>query len=108
MNRVVCLLLLLALGLWCAACGQDRAQVAGRYAGSITAAAGDTLVFLTLREDGGGEWQAGGETVPFRWELRDNAIWLHAKSGGVVAGRWEQGTIAMELPGLGSLRLHKE
>ncbi|AGW13217.1 hypothetical protein [Megalodesulfovibrio gigas] len=108
MKHAALLCAALAVCLVCVACGQDRAQVAGRYAGSITAKGGDTLVFLTLREDGGGEWQAGGETVSFRWELRDDAIWLHAKSGGVVAGRWGQGTIAMELPGLGPLRLHKE
>lgn len=95
---------LLALCLCLAACGEDRGQLAGRY--TATAQAGH--IFLTLREDGGGEWQAGGESVQFRWERRDGEIWLHARGGGVLAGRLQPGGLEMELPQAGRLLFHRE
>lgn len=55
---------------------------------------------LELGPNGQGSWSKGEERVLFKWEIKDNQIWLHTKSGGVVAGKIvAEDRIEINLPG---------
>lgn len=63
---------------------------------------------LLLQEDGKGTWTYGSEDASFTWESRENEIWLHTKSGGVVVGKLRQDrSIDIDLPGIGSFHFVK-
>lgn len=77
----------------------------GRYEGGGLPAM--PVVTLTLQPGGKGGWSVEQETTPVRWEERDGSLWLHLKSGGVIAVRPIPGekSLVVELPGVGSVKL---
>lgn len=92
------------LGL--AACsGAD--QIAGAYEATIGPAAAVKKLVLHLKPDGEGDWTVDGETVPFKWERKSNALLLHAKGGGVITGTLHNDELGLELPAVGKITLRK-
>ncbi len=65
---------------------------------------------LTLQPGGKGGWSVEQETTPLRWEERSGSLWLHLKTGGVIAARPVPGEPALlvELPGVGNVKLHRK
>ena len=57
------------------------------------------MVFLELKEDGHAIQRVGEDEVNFRWKVKDNAIRFHTKSGGIIVGKIENGTIRVKIPG---------
>jgi hypothetical protein len=79
----------------------------GKYLAEIKDSSSPSIK-LELGANGQGSWSMKGEKVFFRWETQGQEVWLHTKSGGVVAGRiLSQGTIEIKLPGAGTLLFRK-
>jgi len=99
---------LLVLGVWMGAllsCTPAR-DLAGTYV-ALDPRDGDK-VSLQLKEDGKGSWKMHHEDFTFTWEDRGGEIWLHSKSGGVIAGVIRDDlSIQFTLPGVGSFRFEK-
>lgn len=63
---------------------------------------------LSLRSDGGGALEVGGEEAPFRWEVRENGqVFLHTRQGGVIMARQGAGALELDMPGTGRLLFRK-
>lgn len=60
-------------------------------------------VTLTLKAGFTGEWETATDSVPVRWELRGGEVWLHSKSGGILRGILQDGTLRVMLPDEGEL-----
>jgi hypothetical protein len=67
-------------------------------------------VTLTLEAGGKGGWVVEQETTPLRWEARSGSLWLHLKTGGVLAARPAPGEQALmvDLPGVGMVKLRRK
>lgn len=101
------LLALLLIGLLSWECG-SRSSWEGRYVGQPGQDPAGTVT-LIIQPDGKGQWIAEQESIPLRWEERSGALWLHLKSGGVMVAQTlpSEKALALELPGIGRLLLHK-
>lgn len=99
---------LLVVGVLSFAC-ESRHPWEGRYLGRPDQSEAKAVV-LILEGGGKGQWTAGRESTPLRWEEHRGALWLHLKSGGVMVARPVPGQTALsiELPGIGALTLRKE
>ncbi len=109
MRRVhVLTAVLLVIGVLSLAC-ESRQPWEGRYAGRHDQGSAGAVT-LSLESGGKGQWTAGQESTPLRWEERDGALWLHLKSGGAMVARPVPGqpALSIELPGIGALTLLKE
>jgi hypothetical protein len=85
-------LFLAALGLW--GCS-NREPYAGKYR-----SLGQTPeINLELKANGEGVWEAGGQRVTFRWEVKKDKIWIHAKGGGVLIGTPAGDLLALDMTG---------
>ncbi len=64
---------------------------------------------LSLRSDGGGALEVGGEEAPFRWEVReDGQVFLHTRQGGIISARQgAAGALELDMPGTGRLLFRK-
>ena len=95
---------LLCVVLVCA-CGSGSSWE-GRYEGRADPSSPD--VTLTLQPGGKGGWTVEQETTPLRWEERNGSVWLHLKTGGVVAARPVPGekALLLELPAVGPVKLY--
>ncbi|MFO7709955.1 MAG: hypothetical protein R6V84_17450 [Desulfobacterales bacterium] len=99
---------LFVIGVVGLAC-ESRHPWEGRYLGRPDRSEAKAVV-LFLEGGGKGQWSAGQEITPLRWEERSGAIWLHLNSGGVMVARPLPGqpALSIELPGIGALTLRKE
>lgn len=90
------------LVLLAVACGRSS-TVSGTYEASYGEGDRDKTIVLELREGGQGSWTADGESIAFKWDVRDGEVLLHTKAGGVirVAVRGEE--LTTDLPGVGKL-----
>jgi len=76
--------------------------------GTWTAKDGDSLVHLTLNQDGKGVWATEDDEVPLTWEVKKGEVWLHTKSGGVLPARiGEDAVMRVDLPGVGTLEFRQ-
>ena len=55
--------------------------------------------FKQLMEKGQAVWRVPDDEVTFRWNIKDNEIWLSTKSGGIIIGTIQDKTIRVKLPG---------
>ncbi|OGW36810.1 MAG: hypothetical protein A2Y97_06055 [Nitrospirae bacterium RBG_13_39_12] len=55
--------------------------------------------YIELKENGLGVWRVLDDEVSFRWDIRDNKLRLHIKSGGVVIGKIHDDTLEIAMPG---------
>ena len=73
------------------------------YEGVYKAKGGKTEKYcnsqIELREKGQAVWRVPDDEVTFRWNIKDNEIWLSTKSGGIIIGRIQDNTIQIKLPG---------
>ena len=90
MTSVVCLMLAFTLS-----CGAPREE----YAGNYEASGNGSTVFLELKEDGHAIQRVGDDEVNFKWKVKDKEIRFHTKSGGIIVGKVEKGTIELRIPG---------
>ena len=54
---------------------------------------------IELKEKGVAVWRVPDDEVTFRWNIKENEIWLSTKSGGIIIGRIQDNTIQIKLPG---------
>ena len=69
-----------------------------RYVG-IYQSAEHPEIYIELKENGLGVWRQIDDEASFRWDVRDNEIRLHTKSGGVIIGKIKGDTLNIALPG---------
>lgn len=62
---------------------QSRQPYAGKYQ-SLNHPEGQSPIVLELKATGEGIWSAGDQRIPFRWEFKQEKIWLHTQGGGVL------------------------
>jgi hypothetical protein len=92
--------LFLLMGLGC----QEPSEFKGSFWTESRLKQQGPLSRLELGPNGQGSWSKGEERVLFKWEILDKQIWLHTKSGGVVAGKIvSRDRIEITLPGSGVL-----
>ena len=61
----------------------------GRYRAEIQEGNQLRLATLELGINGQGTWKAGGDQVPFRWEVSGAEVRLHTREGGTASRyRW--------------------
>jgi hypothetical protein len=91
------LMWLLIAGLVFCAC-ESGSGWEGRY---ISPATEGAQVTLTLQADGKGLWMVDQESTPVRWKMRQGALWLHVKSGGVLIAQPidNEKALSVSLPG---------
>ena len=75
-------------------------RYSGKYLATEKEQSEQTELFIELQEDGIGIWRALDDEVSFRWDVKNNQIRLHTKSGGVILGEIQgDHTFEIELPG---------
>lgn len=100
LSRTLSLILILIL-LAPVSCGHKH-DPAGKYEALHPSEAG--TIQMLLKADGKGQWTIARENIPFSWELKGDAVWLHSRTGGVVVGKIQQDySIDMDVPGAGRL-----
>lgn len=79
----------------------DQTGMTGKYRGSEQDIPG-TYSFIELKDNGEGTWETDIDLVHFRWKIRDNEIWLHTQTGGVILGELTRDGFEIELPNVGT------
>jgi len=102
------LLVFIALALVLGACEAD-VPVAGVY---VAAAPAQTVgaeerepneITLELKPGGEGALVTRTDSAPLKWDLRDETVTLHGKSGGVMIGAVTRDGLKVQFPGVGEL-----
>ncbi|MFZ5448237.1 MAG: hypothetical protein ACOZFS_06325 [Thermodesulfobacteriota bacterium] len=81
--KLAAILILVAVGLVMAGCGESRSPFVGSYK-SVETFAGKGNISLDLKEDGRGTWTLSGKTVEFTWVVNDGKIWIYTKTGAIL------------------------
>ena len=81
---------------------QKKDRWIGQYETTVVRDQETSVISLELKPDGTGSLADGEDEVSVKWEIRGEAIWLHTKSGGIIAGRTKGNLLELELPGLGN------
>ncbi|MDP3182830.1 MAG: hypothetical protein Q8M54_08450 [Desulfobaccales bacterium] len=87
-------LTLLLAGIGLVGCG-----VREPYAGKYKSINEQPEITLELKANGEGSWASGDMRVSFRWELKKDKIWIHAKGGGVLIGTPLGDRLSLDLSG---------
>jgi hypothetical protein len=103
-RAVIWIVWLVIAGLAFCAC-ESGSGWQGRYVSPTEGA----LVTLTLQADGKGLWVVDQESTPVRWKLRQGALWLHVRSGGVMIAHPldNEKSLSISLPGGETVLLKK-
>lgn len=87
--------LLLTLAFSC-----ERAdRYVGMYLADGKSLPEQTETYIELQEHGVGVWRVLDDEASFRWDVRDDEIRLHTKSGGVIVGKIQGDILEIALPG---------
>jgi len=86
---------------------EDTEKLLGKYQADTNKNRQSANIFLELMDNGQGSWSTEEDSVSFKWEIRENEIWLHTKSGGVIVGKIVGETIKITLPALGEYDFKK-
>ncbi|MEF3698374.1 hypothetical protein [Desulfolutivibrio sp.] len=105
--RSFCLPWILLLILMTVACGRSS-PVSGNYEASYGESGRDKTIVLELREGGQGSWTADGESIAFKWDVRDGEVLLHTKAGGVIRAVARGEVLTTDLPGVGKLVFRRQ
>ena len=89
-------------------CSSQQEKLVGKYIAVNTGEAGLVPASLELLPEGKGFWSIDTDNAPFRWDLYQNKIRLHTRSGGVIEGTLDQDTLQFTLPGTGQVRFQRE
>jgi hypothetical protein len=93
------ILILLISALVCG-CSNQQDKLLGKYKAVSIGSTDSVSASLELLADGKGFWSIETDNAPFRWDLHQNKIRLHTKSGGVIVGTLDNDTIQFSLPGM--------
>ena len=102
---VIFIVLSLMVGL---SCNRELQQYTGTYLLQGADKKESSEIYIQLRENGIGTWNTPDDEVSFRWDVKDNEIRLHTKSGGVLVGKILGDTIEIVFPGLKIRRFNKQ
>jgi hypothetical protein len=102
---VIFIVLSLMVGL---SCNRELQQYTGTYLLQGADKKESSEIYIQLRENGIGTWNTPDDEVSFRWDVKDNEIRLHTKSGGVLVGKIQGDTIEIVFPGLKIRRFNKQ
>ena len=86
---------------------EDRGKLVGKYQADNNENRQSVTIFLELLANGQGSWSIEEDNASFKWEIREDAIWLHTRSGGVIVGKIVEETIEIHLPGVGEYYFKK-
>lgn len=89
------------------ACGRSS-PVSGHYEASYGESGRDKTIVLELREGGQGSWTADGESIAFKWDMRDGEVLLHTKAGGIIRAVARGEALTTDLPGVGKLVFRRQ
>jgi len=84
----------------------EQVEMTGTYQQVSGDVPGSSSV-IELEDTKNGVWQTEIDEVSFRWSVRDNEIWMHTKTGGVIIGRITDQGFVIELPEVGSFVFHR-
>lgn len=86
----------------------DPADLQGSYRAEAPLGTEAIPIKLVLSLNGQGFWSRGDESVFFKWEIKNNKIWLHTKSGSIISGTiLTADRIEILLPGAGMIAFLK-
>lgn len=88
-------------------CSSQQEKLVGTYNAVKTGSTDPVVASLEFLADGKGFWSIETDNAPFRWDLSQNRIRLHTKSGGVIQGTIDGDTIELTLPGMGLIRFNR-
>ena len=86
---------------------EGRGKLVGKYRADTNENRQSVTIFLELLANGQGSWSIEEDNASFKWEIREDAIWLHTRSGGVIVGKIVGETIEIHLPGVGEYYFKK-
>ena len=89
-------------------CSSPQDKFLGKYTAVKIESTDWVAASLELLADGKGFWSIDTDNAPFRWDLYQNRIRLHTKSGGVIQGTLNNDTIQLALPGMGVIRFQRD
>jgi hypothetical protein len=74
-------------------------QTRDPFAGKFQSVEQKPEITLDLKANGEGVWTSGDVRVPFRWEVKQEKIWIHAKGGGVLIGTLAGQDLSIDISG---------
>lgn len=89
-------------------CNRELQQYTGTYLLQGADKKESSETYIELRENGIGIWNTPDDEVSFRWDVKNNEIRLHTKSGGVLVGKIQEGIIEIVFPGSKIRRFNKQ
>jgi len=89
-------------------CNRELKQYTGTYLLQGADKKESSEIYIQLRENGIGTWNTPNDEVSFRWDVKNNEIRLHTKSGGVLVGKIQENTIEIVFPGSKIRRFNKQ
>jgi hypothetical protein len=102
---VIFIILSLMVGL---SCNRELQQYTGTYLLQEADKKESSEIYIQLRENGIGTWNTPDDEVSFRWDVKNNEIRLHTRSGGVLVGKIQEDTIEIVFPGSKIRRFNKK
>jgi hypothetical protein len=69
------------------------------FAGKYQSVNRTPQITLELKANGEGTWSMGDQQVSFRWEVKKDRIWIHAKGGGVMIGTLAGDLLSLDISG---------
>lgn len=106
-NLYIKLMLILLITILVCGCSSQQEKLVGKYNSVNSGSTNLVPASLELSADGKGFWSIETDNAPFRWDLHQNYIHLHTKSGGVIKGIVDQDIIQLTLPGIGLIRFQR-
>jgi hypothetical protein len=100
-----CLMFFMAIMFISAGCA-EQPDMAGTYK-EVSIAAPRSHSIIELKDNNEGIWETDIDEISFRWSVRDNDVWLHTKTGGLIIARITDQGFIIELPEAGSLVFHR-
>lgn len=99
------LMLIVCLVFMLASCS-GQPDMAGKYQ-DVSHDASHSPSVIELRDNKEGTWETEIDLINFRWSVRDDEIWLHTKTGGVIIGQITDEGFKIELPDVGTYVFEK-
>jgi len=99
-----CLVFIMAIFIF-AGCA-EQPDMAGTYQ-QVSIAAPRSHSIIELKDNNEGVWETDIDAISFRWSIRDDEVWLHTKTGGLIIARITDQGFIIELPEAGSFEFHR-
>lgn len=86
---------------------ENREHLVGKYQTAIDVNGESQTILLELMANGQGSWSGQEDNITFKWESKEDEIWLHTKSGGLIVAKIVGENIEIDLAGAGLYRFKK-